>query len=137
MLEKGWGKVEKAQCVMSVIEHHISLTLLLGSLPITIASESNGHKVNDIRKHKMKQPHRPAQIAMILKTISSAYPVDVGAALEAYISDLETRQQAVLPGHDQTSSWDPNNPPIWSHQRSLERDQHRRERALKKQNYYR
>jgi len=83
----------------------------------------------------MKQPDRPARIATILATIGLEYSIDVGVTLEAYISDLEANQQAVLPnGH--IPSWDPNNPPIWSHQRQVKREQHRRERAWKKQNNY-
>jgi hypothetical protein len=83
-----------------------------------------------------KQPIRPARVAAILRTIGSQYPADMEISLEAYISDLEARQQADLPGNDHTPSWDPDNPPIWSNQRQVEREQHRRERALRKQNNY-
>jgi hypothetical protein len=60
----------------------------------------------------------------------------MGISLEAYISDLEAKQQAVPPEQKQTFVWDPNNPPLWSHQHQVEREQHRREQALKKKNNY-
>ena len=85
----------------------------------------------------MKHPDRPAQIDTILNTIRSDYPADVGDTLEAYISDLEAGQKAVLPAPDDTPSWDPDNSPRWSHRRLAKREQHRRERALRKQNDYR
>jgi hypothetical protein len=71
-----------------------------------------------------------------LKTIDSQYPADVSASLEAYISNLEANQQAVGLANNHTLSWDPNNPPVWSHQRQVAREQHRREHALQKQSYY-
>ena len=40
----------------------------------------------------MTQAGRTAQITAILKTIASEYPADVGASLEAYISELEAKQ---------------------------------------------
>jgi hypothetical protein len=84
-----------------------------------------------------KQPDRPARIAAILETISSEYPADVEISLETYISDLEAKQRAVLSSNNHTPSWDPNNPPIWSQQRHNEREQHRRQHALRKQHDYR
>ena len=85
----------------------------------------------------MKHPDRPAQIDTILNTIRSDYPADVGDTLEAYISDLEVGQKAVLPDYDDTPLLDPDNSPRWSHRRLAKREQHRRERALSKQNHYR
>lgn len=84
----------------------------------------------------MKYLERPTKITTILKTIDSQYPADISASLEKYISNLEAIQQAVRLANNHTPSWDPNNPPIWSHQRQLERRQHRREHASQKQSYY-
>ncbi len=83
----------------------------------------------------MKHLERPAQITKILKTIDSQYPADISASLEAYISNLEARQQTFRSGNFQTSTWDPENPPIWSHQHQVAREQHRRKQALQKQSY--
>ena len=85
----------------------------------------------------MKQPDRPAQIATVLKTIESEYSADVGATLEAYISSLEANQLVMLPTDNHPLSLFPIKPPIWSHMRVVERENHRRERAVKKQNNYR
>ena len=40
----------------------------------------------------MTREGRPFQIKEILKTIAGEYPDDMGAALEAYITDLEAKQ---------------------------------------------
>jgi hypothetical protein len=84
----------------------------------------------------MNQSDRPAQIATILKTIHSEYPDDVGAALEAYIAELETRPLAILPKHGNVRSLTPHDPPKWSQARVIERENKRRVRAFKKQNNY-
>jgi hypothetical protein len=57
----------------------------------------------------------------------------MGVTLEAYIYDLETKQQIVSQEDDKTPSFDPENPPVvWSHKRAMQREQHRQERAVKK-----
>jgi hypothetical protein len=85
----------------------------------------------------MKHPDRPAQIVTMLKTIGSEYSADVGATLEVYISSLEANQLVILPNDNYVPSQDQSKPPMWSHMRVVERENHRRERALRKQNNYR
>ena len=78
-----------------------------------------------------KQSNRPASIVKFLKRIKSRYSIDIAVALEAYISDLENKQQ-VLSQNDKTASYDPENPPYWSHARAEQRAQRRREREVNK-----
>jgi hypothetical protein len=85
----------------------------------------------------MKQPNRPAQIDTLLKTVGSEYPADVRATLEAYISSLEANQLVLRPNDNYAPSQDHTKPPMWSHMRVVERENYRRERALRKQNNYR
>ena len=80
-----------------------------------------------------KQPDRPKAIIEILSMIGSRYTVDLQAVLETYIANLEAKQQTAAPLKALPPALDPNNPPVWSHQRTAEREQHRRERALLKQ----
>jgi hypothetical protein len=107
----------------------------------TVSSKDDGEIRTELETYiadlEAKQPDRPTRIAAILRTIGSQYPADVRAFLEDYVSDLEARQQTVLPGGNHIPAWDPNNPPIWSHERSVQRDHHIREHAWKKQNHYR
>lgn len=82
----------------------------------------------------MTQSDRPAQIVAFLNTMAANYPADI-ASLEAYIAGLEAGQQTVT-ANNILSLWDPENPPEWSHQRTVERAKRRRERALRKLNNY-
>jgi hypothetical protein len=76
-----------------------------------------------------KQPDRPKAITEILSMIGSRYTVDSQAVLESYIANLEAKQRPIK----NQAAFDANNPPIWSQQRTAEREQHRHERALLKQ----
>jgi hypothetical protein len=119
---------------------HIDRPTQITTILKTIGSGAAGEIRTELEKYiadlEAKQPDRPGRITTILKDIGTRYPADTGISLEAYISDLEAKQQAVLPGNNHTPSWDPDNPPVWSHQRSMQREQHRQERALKKLNNY-
>jgi len=79
-----------------------------------------------------KQPDRPKAITEILSVIGTHYTVDVQAALEAYIADLEAKQQPITQVKNQ-AAFKANDLPVWSQQRTAEREQHRHERALLKQ----
>jgi hypothetical protein len=81
----------------------------------------------------MTSAQRPDTIMATLTLINAELPADVGASLEAYISQLEAMQASNE--HSPTSESD--NPPRWSHQRVREREAHHRERALKKLSNYR
>lgn len=83
-----------------------------------------------------KQPDRPTRITAILKAIGATHPADIMAILETYVVALEVKQQPAPSNTIQAPLWDPNNPPVWSHQRQVEREQRRRERAVKKLNNY-
>lgn len=80
----------------------------------------------------MNQTDRPTQIAAILKTIASEYPAGMGASLEAYISNLEAKQQAMPPSKDASIRG-----PVSLHWQAAKRKQQRRERALRKHRNYR
>lgn len=122
---------------MKSLDRPTQITEILRALSLADSQKISAELAAYIADLEAKQPERPAQIAEILRTIASQYPVDIATALETYISTLESRQQAIAPNTAPPLVWDRNNPPVWSHQRSVERDQHRRERALKKQNNYR
>jgi len=79
-----------------------------------------------------KQPDRPKAITEILSVIGSRYTVDAQTSLEAYIANLEAKQQPITPVK-KSVAFEANNPPVWSQQRTAEREQHRHERALLKQ----
>jgi hypothetical protein len=89
-----------------------------------------------IAELEAKQPDRPTRITAILQSIGAWHPADIMTALETYILALEAKQHSAPSDTIQTPLWDPNNPPVWSHQREVERQQRRRERALKKLNNY-
>jgi hypothetical protein len=80
--------------------------------------------------------NRPARITAILNIVSAHYPTDMGKALEAYIIQLEAGQEATSPARSETPSSDFQHPTIWSHQRKVQREQHRRVRAANKQKSY-
>ncbi|MBZ0276709.1 MAG: hypothetical protein K8I60_11215 [Anaerolineae bacterium] len=82
----------------------------------------------------MTTSDRPTQITTILNRMAADDPADK-ASLEAYIANLEAKQRAVT-ANKVLSLWDPENPPAWSHQRTLEREKRRWERALRKRNNY-
>ena len=71
---------------------------------------------------------RPSEITALLTTIKSGYS-DIGDTLEAYIANLEANQ-ATASNKKQSNEWDPEHPPYWSHQRSVQRAQRRQQRAL-------
>jgi hypothetical protein len=79
-----------------------------------------------------RQPDRPDHIAAILKAVGSDHPSDTGASLEAYIADLEASQQ-VMPLHKAARSQDL----VRLYWQGVKREQHLRQRALKKFNNYR
>jgi len=81
-----------------------------------------------------KQPDRPSRVTRCLEEVALHHSTEAIASLEAYLSELEAHQQPVT---SLQSRPDPDNPPRWSHQRSVEREQRRRGRALRKQENYR
>ena len=89
-----------------------------------------------IAELETKQPVRPSRITAILTSIGLQYSADIETALEAYITDLEAKQQLVSNGAEKASPYDPENPPVWSYERAKRREQHRRERAKRKRNNY-
>jgi len=122
---------------MKYVDRPTQITTILKTIHSGDDDEISAELEMYIADLEAKQPNRPTQIAAILRSIDSQYPGDMGVSLKAYISNLEANQQVVQPESNHTPSWDPNNPPIWSHQRQVKREQHRREQALKKQNNYR
>ncbi len=78
-----------------------------------------------------KQPNRPREITEILSVIGSHYTVGLQALLEDYIAKLEATQQPTAQTQTETAL-EANTLPAWSHQRTLERQLHRQERAFKK-----
>lgn len=83
-----------------------------------------------------KQPDRPSRITSLLQEVESRYSAEAKVSLEAYISELEANQQPVPPNNTLKPQFDPDNPPRWSHQRSVERAQRRWMRAQRKQDNY-
>jgi hypothetical protein len=122
---------------MKYIDRPTQITTILKDIFSGVDAEISAELETYIADLEARQPIRPVRIAATMSIIRSQYPDETGISLEAYISGLEARQQAVLPGNGFTPSWDPQNPPVWSQQRSTERKQHRQKRALQKQNNYR
>lgn len=84
-----------------------------------------------------KQPDRPTRITSLLQEVASRCSAEARVSLEVYITQLEANQLVAAPQSTLPSSrFDPENPPHWSHQRAVEREQRRRARALRKQNHY-
>ena len=81
-----------------------------------------------IAELESRQQDRPAHITAILQKIGSQY-ADMGLTLETYLSNLEANQQLI---QTETPAWDEENPPVWSHERAMQRKHHRQERALRK-----
>jgi hypothetical protein len=80
----------------------------------------------------MKQPVRPTQIESIMKTIVKEYPAELGASLEAYITELEARPPVIASGDDEMPAMVPDDSPLWSHERMAKHEEKRRQRALRK-----
>jgi hypothetical protein len=72
---------------------------------------------------------RPTQIDAILKIIDSELPADMGASLEAYLSDLEAKQGLIPPARGYAAK-----DPTWLYWHGVKRAQQHQERALRKQN---
>jgi hypothetical protein len=92
------------------------ITSILKAISLGDGAKISAELESYIAELEAKQPHRPAHITAILSTIRSQYPADMEVSLETYISNLEEKQQAIVPSANHSSSWDPNNPPRWSHQ---------------------
>jgi hypothetical protein len=122
---------------MKHIDRPIQISTILKTMSSGDDTKVRAELETYIADLEAKQPDRPMRITAILKDIGAHYPADMRAALEVYVSDLEARQQAVLPDNNLTPTWDTKNPPVWSHERSVQRDRHHREQALKKHNDYR
>ena len=113
---------------MKYISRPSPITNVLNTISADAHSET-AELESYIANLEAKQPDRPSRISEILSMIGLQYSVDVQAILEEYISNLEAKQQ---PRKNQ-AAFDANNPPVWSQQRTAEREQHRHERALLKQ----
>jgi hypothetical protein len=83
----------------------------------------------------MTESQRPSKITTSLKIIEAELTPEIANVLETYIESLEENQVKPLPEGLNIS--EQVIPPIWSHQRVREREEHHRERALKKLAYYR
>jgi hypothetical protein len=121
---------------MKHIDRPTQITTILKTIGSGDDAEIRVELETYVAELESRQPDRPGRIKAILKTIGSQYSADVAATLEVYISDLEARQMAVLPDDDYAPSQNPDNPPYWSHVYMVERENRRRERALRKQNNY-
>ncbi|GAB4528992.1 MAG: hypothetical protein OHK0046_48500 [Anaerolineae bacterium] len=83
-------------------------------------------------------PDRPTRIISLLQDVEACCSTEAKVSLEAYITQLEANQLVAAAPDDLPDLWfDRENPPRWSHQRSLEREQRQRVRALRKHNNYR
>ena len=122
---------------MKHLERPAQISTILQTIYSRDEAESSTELEAYIADIEAKQPDRPSRIADILRNIESQYPADISASLEAYISNLEARQQTFRSENYQTSTWDPKNPPIWSHQHQIEREQHRRKQAMQSRSYQR
>lgn len=112
----------------------------ISSILQTVSARDNATTSAELEAYiadlEAKQPDRPARITTLLQTVSERLPAELVNALEAYIADLEAKQQPLVPGNQKEMSYDPSNPPFWSHQRDMERAKRRHERALRKLNDY-
>lgn len=120
---------------------HINRPPKIAIILETIDSEKDTAIRTELERYianlEARQPDRPDRIAAILKSIGTAYSAELEGALETYIAGLEAVQQPLQSEIDHHDLWDPENPPVWSQQRFMERERQRRERAVKKQNDYR
>ncbi len=117
---------------MKSINRPTPITTVLNTISADAHSETTELE-SYIANLEALQQDRPSRINEILSMIGSQYSVDVQAILEAYISNLEGKQYAVPPSNKRTASLELNNLPVWSHQRTLERERHHKEHALTKQ----
>jgi hypothetical protein len=101
----------------------------------TVASNQDAQLSAELETYiadlEAKQPERPRRIADILKTLTDQYPAEEMASLGAYISALEANQQRAL-----TNPTAPDKIPMWSHLRTMQREEQRRQRAIRKRNDY-
>ena len=121
---------------MSHIDRPTQISAFLKTLSLEGGAESSAELTTYLEDLEAKQPDRPAQIAETLRSIGARYPPDIVGSLEAYIARLESSQLPVKPSSSR-QSWDPANPPIWSHERSKQREHRRNIRAMQKLNNYR
>jgi hypothetical protein len=117
---------------MKYISRPTPITTILNTISVDAHSET-AELESYIANLEAKQQGRPSRISEILSVIGSQYSVDVQAILEEYISNLEAKQPAAMPSNEHKVSLDLNNPPVWSHQRTLERERNHKEHALAKQ----
>jgi hypothetical protein len=85
----------------------------------------------------MTESQRPSKISASLKIIEAELTPKIANLLETYIESLEANQAKPLPEAEALNTPEEVIPPIWSHQRVREREEHQRKRALKKLAYYR
>jgi hypothetical protein len=120
---------------MTYFKRPDQIKLILNRLSSDKDAEAYVELENYLSELEAEQPAIPAHIVAILNSLEADYPADVSTTLEAYISRLElTRQLSNL--RDVPVPAAETRRPIWSHQRFMEREQHQRERALRKQNNY-
>lgn len=119
---------------------HVNRPTQISTILETISSGQDKKISTELESYiadlEAKQPNRPARIAEILRSIGAQYPAYIEDSLEVYIADLESSQQPVKPSINR-HGWDSDNPPIWSHERAMQREHHRKERASQKRNDYR
>lgn len=84
----------------------------------------------------MQMTERPESIEQILQTICELIDSESYAAFEIYLSNLEEKQGLHNTERNSVIKWDIDNPPIWSHQRKMERARKRRARVLQKLNMH-
>lgn len=117
---------------MSTNEAHVQVTQLINDMNEEVM-KSGAELESYLARLDIHQSGRPTQITETLHGISKLYPVESLILLEAYISTLEARSNERVTGSGKTTStWDIDNPPYWSHERLLKRQQRRQERASKK-----
>jgi hypothetical protein len=85
----------------------------------------------------MTESQRPSKISASLKIIEAELTPEIANLLETYIESLEANQAKHLPEAEALNNSEEVIPPIWSHQRVREREEHQQKRALKKLAYYR
>ena len=117
---------------MKSINRPIPITTILNTISSGSDRAISAQLETYIADLEAKQPDRPKAITEILSMIGSHYTVDLQAVLETYIANLEAKQQPITQVKNQVA-FEANNPPVWSQQRTAEREQHRQERALLKQ----
>ena len=117
---------------MKYISRPTPITTVLNTISADANSET-AELESYIANLEAQQQDRHSRISEILSMIGSQYSVDVQAILEEYISSLETKQLAAMSTNEHKVSLDLKNLPVWSHQRTLERERNHKEHALAKQ----